>query len=133
MSQLSFISLAHAKKELKPEKFLKQMDQVVPWQRLCELIYPFYSEKKRGPKKVPLERRIRILCLQQWYGFSDPAMEEKIYDRMTFQTFLGLDLLKDSVPDETTILNFRHFLDAARAGQLNEPQAHRIKSYEVAI
>ena len=87
------------------------MDQVIPWARLCKLVEPFYSEKKLGRKKMPLERMLRILCLQQWYGLSDPAMEEEVYDRMTFQTFLGLDLLKDPVPDETTILNFRHLLE----------------------
>jgi len=111
MSQLSFISLAHAKKELRREVFLKHMEQIIPWQRLLDLLLPFYDEKRMGRHKMPLVRMLKILCLQQWYNLSDPAMEEEIYDRMTFQTFLEIDLLKDPVPDETTILNFRHFLE----------------------
>jgi len=111
MSQLSFISLAHAKKQLRREIFLKQMSQVIPWSRLIDLLMPFYDEKRMGRPKMALELMLKILCLQQWYNLSDPAMEEEIYDRMTFQTFLGIDLLRDAVPDETTILHFRHFLE----------------------
>ena len=111
MSQLSFISLAHAKKKLKREKFLRQMDQVIPWGKLIKVVEPFYKDQKMGRKKMPLKRMLKIMCLQQWYNLSDPAVEEEIYDRMTFQKFLKLDLLTQSVPDETTILNFRHLLE----------------------
>jgi transposase, IS5 family len=111
MSQLSFLSIAQAKKELKRDKFLNQMKAVIPWDKLCKVIQPFYTEHQLGRKRKPLERMLKILCLQNWYSLSDPGVEEEIYDRNSFQKFLDLDLLLDSVPDETTILNFRHLLE----------------------
>jgi len=111
MSQLSFLSIAQAKKELKRDKFLNQMKSVVPWDKLCKLIQPYYTEQRLGRKRMPLERMLKILCLQNWYCLSDPGVEEEIYDRNSFQKFLNLDLLSEPVPDETTILNFRHLLE----------------------
>lgn len=111
MSQLSFLSIAQAKKELKRDKFLNQMKTVIPWDKLCKVIKPFYTEQQLGRKRMPLERMLKILCLQNWYSLSDPGIEEEIYDRNSFQKFLELDLLIDPVPDETTILNFRHLLE----------------------
>lgn len=111
MGQLSFISIAQAKKRLRKEKFLNEMDQVIPWKKLAKIVKPCYRDSKIGRNKMPLERMLRILCLQQWYGLSDPAVEEEIYDRASFQKFLNLDLLSDPVPDETTVLRFRHLLE----------------------
>lgn len=111
MTQLSFLSMAQAKKELKRDRFLKAMDEVIPWSRFCDLVKPFYKDEHMGRKRMPLERMLKIICLQQWYSLSDPAMEEEIYDRASFQKFLNLDLIHDPVPDETTILRFRHLLE----------------------
>jgi len=111
MSQLSFLSIAQNKKKLKCEKFLNQMDQVVPWDKLTALIRPFFPEASTGRKRKDIEVMLRILCLQQWFALSDPGVEEAIYDRNSFQKFLKLDLLSSCVPDETTILNFRHALE----------------------
>jgi len=111
MSQLSFLSIATANKKLRCEKFLDEMTVVIPWKRLCEKIKPFYFNNKKGRKAMILERMLKIHCLQQWFSLSDPGVEEAIYDRNSFQKFLGIDLLSDSVPDETTILNFRHLLE----------------------
>jgi len=111
MSQLSFLSIAQAKKELRRDKFLNQMKRVIPWDKLCAVIKPFYTDERLGRKRMPLERMLKILCLQNWYNLSDPGVEEEIYDRNSFQKFLDLDLLSESVPDETTILNFRHLLE----------------------
>ena len=113
MSQLSFLSIPFAKKKLRCEKFLNEMKEVVPWDKLCGLISPFYEiQTKVGRDKLPLLLMLKIHCLQQWYALSDPAMEEAIYDRNSFQRFLSVDLLSDRVPDETSILNFRHLLEA---------------------
>ena len=87
------------------------MKAVIPWDKLCKVIQPFYTEHQLGRKRKPLETMLKILCLQNWYSLSDPGVEEEIYDRNSFQRFLDLDLLSDSVPDETTILNFRHLLE----------------------
>jgi len=111
MSQLSFLSIAQNKKKLKCEKFLNQMDQVVPWDKLTVLLKPYFPKTSTGRKRKDLEVMLRISCLQQWFALSDPGVEEAIYDRNSFQKFLKLDLLSSSVPDETTILNFRHALE----------------------
>lgn len=111
MTHLSFLSMAQAKKQLKRDGFLKMMDEVIPWSRFCSLVKPYYKDENMGRKRMPLERMLKIICLQQWYGLSDPATEEEIYDRASFQKFLELDLIHDPVPDETTILRFRHLLE----------------------
>jgi len=111
MNQASFLSLAH-KKKLRCEKFLDEMKAVIPWDKLCKVIKPHYSKGKLGRKPMDLEMMVKIHCLQQWYNLSDPGCEEAIYDRNSFQKFLGIDLLADEVPDETTILKFRHLLES---------------------
>lgn len=109
--QLNFLAIGWKKKILKSERFLKEMEAVVPWERLCVLIEPHYALGRLGRKPFALPLMLRIYCLQQWFGLSDPAAEESIYDRASFQRFLGLDIVNDAVPDETTILNFRHLLE----------------------
>ena len=92
---------------------------VVPWQRLVDKIIPLYygdnkdvnGNFKGGRPSFDLELMLKIHSLQQWFGLSDPGMEDAIYDRNSFQKFLNIDLISDRVPDETTILNFRHFLE----------------------
>ena len=112
MTQQNFYSLALSKKELRKAKFLQTMNQVIPWDMLCDIIKPYYEEQPGvGRKKKPLKRMLKIICLQQWYNLSDPGVEEEIYDRSSFQEFLEVDLLDNSIPDETTILNFRHLLE----------------------
>ena len=111
MSQTSFLQLAMRKKKLKCERFLDEMSQVVPWDKLADEIHPFYVEKETGRRKTNLTLLLKIYCLQQWYNLSDPGVEESIYDRNSFQKFLRIDLLANDVPDETTILNFRHLLE----------------------
>lgn len=111
MPQLSFLSVGLGKKQLRCERFLQEMNAVMPWDRLCALIAPHYASGAGGRPSMPLARMLRIHCLQQWYALSDPGMEEAIYDRNSFQRFLSIDLLSDPVPDETTILNFRRLLE----------------------
>jgi IS5 family transposase len=110
MSQLSFLSITQYRKTLRCEKFLNQMDHVVPWKRLCKIIEPYHQASPTGRKPIAIERKLRILCLQQWYSLSDPGVEDAIYDRNSFQKFLSIDILTESVPDETTICNFRNLL-----------------------
>jgi IS5 family transposase len=110
-NQLNFLAIGWKKKVLKSERFLKEMNAVVPWKRLAALIEPHYADGRLGRKPFPLELMLRIYCLQQWFNLSDPSAEEAIYDRNSFQRFLSLDIVGDDVPDETTILNFRHGLE----------------------
>lgn len=109
--QNSFLQIAMNKKTLKCEKFLNEMAAVLPWAEMLEKISPVYKDKEIGRHKVNLMVMLKIYFLQQWYNLSDPGAEEAIYDRNSFQKFLGIDLLSDTVPDETTILNFRHLLE----------------------
>src|SRR4030088_594975 len=115
MDQLSFASLDFAakKKRTKREVFLAEMAAVVPWAKLEAVIEPHYP--KTGPlggmRPFPLPVMLRIYCLQQWYGLSDPGAEEALYDIHSMRAFAGLELGRDAIPDETTILNFRHLLE----------------------
>lgn len=87
------------------------MGKVVPWSAFQTEIEPHYTEKETGRKRMDLIMMLKIYFLQQWYSLSDREAEEMIYDRNSFQKFLGLDLLSQPVPDDTTILNFRHLLE----------------------
>jgi IS5 family transposase len=101
------------KKVTRREAFPAEMDAVVPWTRLLALIEPHYP--KAGPKggrpPMPLETMLRVHFLQQWYALSDPMAEESLYDSEAMRHFAGIELGDDRIPDETTILNFRHLLE----------------------
>jgi len=101
------------KKRTKKEKFLAEMDQVVPWQALIDLIEPHYpkTSSKGGRPPYPLATMLRIHLMQQWYSLSDPAMEDALIEVATIRRFAGIDLISDRIPDETTILAFRHLLE----------------------
>ncbi len=113
MDQQSFSSLdyAHKKKRTKREIFLGEMDAAVPWARLEGLIGPHYVKPRKGRPQMPLIVMLRIYFLQQWYDLSDPGAEEALYDIHSMRNFAGLELGRNAIPDETTILNFRHLLE----------------------
>ena len=102
---------ASKRKQTRRDKFLAEMEQVVPWSRLVARLQPLYPKGERGRPPVPLERMLRVHFLQQWYALADQAMEEALYDSQAMRGFAGIDLAVDAVPDETTILNFRHWLE----------------------
>ena len=101
------------KKKTKREKFLDQMEELVPWKRLVELIKPHYPKGLRGRPPKGIERMLRVYFLQQWYGLADEALEDAIYDSqaMRLRLFVGIDLSQEGVPDATTLLKFRHLLE----------------------
>lgn len=99
------------RKRTRKEIFLAEMDKVVPWAKLLALISPHYPKMGRpGRQPYPLATMLRIHFLQQWYALSDPAMEEALYDTAVMRRFARLSGL-DTIPDETTILNFRRLLE----------------------
>jgi IS5 family transposase len=110
---LSMIGYFHKGKKTRREQFLAEMNQVVPWARLCALIEAHYPKGSPagGRPPLPLERMFRIYCLQQWYNLSDPAAEEALYDSVAMRRFAGVSTDADVIPDETTILNFRRLLE----------------------
>ena len=113
--QLSFASLGFAakKKRTKRDVFLAEMAAVVPWGTLEALIEPHYPKvgPQGGRRPFLLAAMLRIYCLQQWHSLSDPGAEEALYDIQSMRAFCGLELVCDAIPDETTILNFRHLLE----------------------
>jgi IS5 family transposase len=108
---------AGKKKQTRRDKFLAEMEEVVPWSRLVDRLRPFYPKGERGRPPVGLERMLRIHFLQQWYGLADGAMEDALYDSQALRGFAGIDLTVAAVPDETTILNFRHWLEQHELSQ----------------
>lgn len=114
-NQLSFSSLDYAskKKLTKRDVFLAEMAAVVPWAALEAVIDPCYPKMgpQGGRRAFPLSAMLRIYCLQQWYQLSDPGAEEALYDIQSMRAFCSLELGRDDIPDETTILNFRHLLE----------------------
>jgi IS5 family transposase len=113
MKQTTFASLAwNGKgKVTRRERFLGEMDAVIPWKHLNGLIEPHYPKAGNGTQPLPQERMLRIYFMQQWFNLSDPAMEDSLYDSESMRRFAGIELSEDAVPDETTILRFRHLLE----------------------
>ncbi len=98
-------------KRTRKREFLDEMNRVVPWAALVELIDPHYPKGKTGRPPMGIETMLRIHFLQQWFGLSDPAMEEALHDVPLYREFAGLDGPMRRLPDESTILRFRHLLE----------------------
>lgn len=96
------------------ERFLGEMDAVIPWARLLALIVPHYPTAGNGRRPLPLETMLRVYFLQQWFDLSDPKAEDMLYDSESMRRFARIDLGEDTVPDETTILRFRRLLETKR-------------------
>jgi len=113
VKQKSFAALAWdgKKRVTRRERFLTEMDAVIPWDRLLAVIEPEYPKGTGGWPAMPLATMLRIYFMQQWFNLSDPQAEDGLYDSEAMRRFAGLDLADDAIPDETTILNFRHLLE----------------------
>ena len=141
MGQISFADAEYAgkRKKTRREILLEEMELVVPWKPLLKLIEPHYPTAGRGRRPYPLESILRVHLMQNWFTYSDPAMEEALYEIASLRAFAHLSLT-EAIPDETTILNFRHLLEEndlaedilklvnahlARKGLLNRPGFRR--------
>ncbi len=111
--QRTFAGLAwdSKKKVTRRERFLAEMNAVIPWQRFLTRIEPYYAKAGQGRPPLGLEKMLRVYFLQHWFDLSDPAAEEALYDSESMRRFARIELGEDVVPDETTILNFRHLLE----------------------
>jgi IS5 family transposase len=96
------------------ERFLAEMDAVIPWERLLALIEPHYPKAGQGTQPLPMERMLRIYFMQNWFNLSDPGAEDALYDSESMRRFAGIELAEDTIPDESTILRFRHLLERHR-------------------
>ena len=113
--QVSFASYEQAQKKrvTRREKFLGEMERVVPWARLEALIEPAYPTGGRvGRQPIGVTRMLRMYFLQQWFGLADEAVEDAIYDSHAMREFVGIDLGREAVPDAITLLKFRRLLEA---------------------
>ena len=112
MDQMTFSEAEYEikKRKTRREKFLEEMDILLPWSQLEEAIEPFYPKAGNGRKPYPLIVMLRVHCMQLFYNLSDPAMEDSLYEIEPMRRFAGLRI-SDPLPDETTILKFRHLLE----------------------
>jgi len=113
MKQTTFASLSWQSKGkvTRRERFLAEMNAVIPWSRLLTLIEPHYPKAGNGTQPLPMERMLRIYFMQNWFNLSDPAAEDALYDSESMRRFAGIELAEDAIPDESTILRFRHLLE----------------------
>ena len=135
MRQQSFAAEEFEKfrKKTRKEIFLEEMDQIIPWKELSKAIKPYYPKPKgAGRRPIGIERMLRIHFLQHWFELSDPGAEEALYDSRAMRQFVDIDLGKEPVPDETTILNFRHLMERYNLGdemfRLVNAEPHRVSS-----
>jgi IS5 family transposase len=117
MRQSSLTGFETYTKKTRKEKFLEEMDRIISWSELTQALKPYYPDPS-GPGRRPkgLERMLRIYFMQHWFNLSDSGMEEALYDSPVMRDFAGIDLGEEAAPDETTILNFRHLLEAKNMG-----------------
>lgn len=117
MSQLTFAEAEfhHKKRKTRRELFLERMDKLIPWKQLEKKLARYYSKGESGRPPYPLNTMLRVHCMQLFYNLSDPAMEDALYEIESMRRFANLHL--DRLPDETTILNFRHLLEKHRLGK----------------
>ena len=113
MKQMSLAPIGFEKstKKTRKREFLEEMNRVVPWSALVALVKPYAPTKATGRPPFAIETMLRIHFMQQWFGLSDPAMEEALLDVPLYQRFAGLDAGESRLPDESTILRFRHLLE----------------------
>jgi len=126
MKQSGFSDLEYdvKKKQTRKERFLAEMDAILPWKELLNVIKRHYPKVQNGRPPAGLEAMLRIYFMQQWYGLSDPAMEDSLYDITSMRRFAGLAM--DEIPDESTILRFRHRLER---NQLTEKLFRKTEKY----
>ena len=118
MEQPTFSDLEYQgkKRQTRREIFLERMDELIPWQRMEERIRPYYPEAGRGRRPYELSVMLRVHCVQLFYNLSDPGMEDLLYEAESVRRFVGLRL-SGPMPDESTILHFRHLVEKHELGQ----------------
>jgi len=113
VKQISFseAEFAGKKRVTRRERFLAEMERVIPWQEVLAVIESHYPKGKRGRPPIGLERMLRVYLVQHWYSLSDEGVEDAITDSQALRGFVGIDLSRESAPDATTLLQFRHLLE----------------------
>ena len=115
------------RKKTRKERFLEEMETIIPWKELAKVIKPFYPQSKGvGRPPIGVERMLRIHFLQHWFNLSDPAVEEALYDSHALCQFVGIDLGREPAPDETTVCKFRHLMEKH---ELGDQLFHQVNQY----
>ena len=111
--QMTFSDMEYSrrKKRTQKEKFLQEMNEIIPWTEWINKIEPYYPKGKRGRPPRGIEVMLRMYLLQIWFNLSDEGLEDAVYDIYAFQRFLGINFMNEQVPDATTLLKFRHLLE----------------------
>ena len=119
MNQMTFSDMEYSgrKRVTQKEKFLREMNDIIPWADWVNKILPYYPKGKRGRPPRGIEVMLRMYLLQIWFNLSDEGLEDAIYDSYAMRNFVGINFLKEQVPDATTLLKFRHLLEEQRLGE----------------
>ncbi|WP_371877045.1 IS5 family transposase [Microbulbifer sp. 2205BS26-8] len=117
MNQLTFAEVEYTikKRKTRRELFLEKLNELLPWRQLESSVAKYYARGGMGRSPYPLPAMLRIHIMQFAYNLSDPAMEDALYEIESIRRFAGIRL--DRVPDEATILNFRHLLEEHQLGK----------------
>lgn len=110
---LTDIEYANRRKKTRREIFLETMNRIIPWERLCALIEPYYFHNTTGRPAIGIEKMLRMYLLQIWFALSDELTEESIFDSHAMRDFMGINFLESQAPDATTLMKFRHMLEKA--------------------
>lgn len=111
------VEYSQRKRITRREAFLKQMDQLIPWEKWINVIRPYYPKGKRGRPPRGIEIMLRMYLIQIWFNLSDEMVEDSIYDSYALRSFVGINFLEEQVPDATTLLKFRHLLEEHQLGE----------------
>jgi IS5 family transposase len=115
----SFLALASSEmKTTRSARFLTEMLEIIPWEEYLTILKPYTKPAKTGRPRKDTRILLKMYFLQQWYGLSDEATEDAVYDRLSFQKFLDINLSTDTVPDSTTLEDFRHLLETHKLSQI---------------
>ena len=119
MNQITFSDMEYSgrKRVTQKEKFLQEMNDIIPWADWVGKIQPYYPTGKRGRPPRGIEVMLRMYLLQIWFNLSDEGLEDAIYDSYAFRQFIGINFLEEQVPDATTLLKFRHLLEENHLGE----------------
>ena len=119
MRQQTFSDIEYSgrKRKTKREEFLEVMEDIIPWAEWVALIVPLYPNGKRGRPPRGIETMLRMFLVQAWFNLSDEGVEDAIYDSYALRKFVGINFMTEQVPDATTLLHFRHLLEAHHLGK----------------
>jgi len=113
LHQISFSRLDESRKNHKTnrEKFLEEMEKMIPWKNWIGIIEKYYYKGENGRPPKNIELMLRMYLVQNWFTLSDEATEDAVYDSIAVRKFVGIDIIEEDVPDSTTLLRFRHLLE----------------------